>query len=679
MNQSEQAWDSGTKRIVALIVLALLALAAYRLQAFLPPLVLAFLLAFILDPVVDFLEARAKMTRTVATVAVFAVLVLGLLAAPAGAVPPLLRAARSLNLDFARIAADLERLLARPIEFLGREWDLREVYQQLRAQINAFSSAVLSGTLNVVVEVASTLFWAVFILLSSFYLVRDADRIVAWADSLAPTSLQDDFVRLRLRVTHVWHAFLRGQLLMAVLLALLTTLADLAVGLPNALALGVLAGVMEFVPSIGPIIAAVPAVAVAFFEGSSWIPLSNLWFAVLVLGLYLVIQQVEGNVLLPRVMGRSLDLHPLIVLVALIAGGILAGILGVLLAAPTVATLKVLGNYVFCRLTDRDPFPPAAFPPPTRRGLGRKARDRVRAWVLSGQWVTRAARPEDRAAAERICAEIWGGEDYVPGVWDEWVSDPYGELTVVERKGQVVALGKLTRMADGEWWLEGLRVDPAFRFLGLARRLQAYQVGLAERIGQGALRLGTGSHNRAVLRNVSRGGFRRVAEYLFYGGDVLPGPCALSPLTMDDLGAVWGLVEGSPIYRAAGGLYEVHWRWMDLTRERLATHLAAGEVWGLHLDGRLAAVTVAPARPGANRLTLGYLDGEPEGLTALAVGARVLAGQQGHADGVRVRPLAFPPLLEALEAAGVTRDWEHSLYIFERSLTGGNDHEGKRH
>jgi len=76
----------------------------------------------------------------------------------------------------------------------------------------------------------------------------------------------------------------------------------------------------------------------------------------LVIGLYVVIQQIEGNVLVPRILGRSLNLHPMVVLVGIIVGGSLAGILGMLLAAPVLATLRVVGHYVFCRLYDRDPF-----------------------------------------------------------------------------------------------------------------------------------------------------------------------------------------------------------------------------------------------------------------------------------------------------------------------------------
>jgi predicted PurR-regulated permease PerM/GNAT superfamily N-acetyltransferase len=660
-------WSSSAKRTVALVVLVCVGLVLYCFRGVLLPLVLAFLLAFILDPVVDFLEHRLRLSRTLAAALVFALGGLILAAAPAVAVPPLVRAIRRLNLDFVEIAADLDRLLARPVVVLGFELELRSVYEQLVGSLEEFLSAVASGTLDVVVGFASTLFWVVFILLSAFYLVRDGERIVAWLDGLVPTSVRDDFVQLRKRIALVWNAFLRGQLLMALLLALITTVVATTVGLRNALALGLLAGAMEFVPNLGPIIAAVPAVLVAFFVGSSWIPLTNFWFAVLVLGLYLVIQQVEGNVLLPRILGRSLNLHPLIVLVAVIAGGSLAGVLGVLLAAPTVATLRVLMEYVYCRLTDRDPFPEAGRRAAARPGLGHRLWTLVRRRALAGQWVVRPARPEDRADVADFCSRIWPN-DYVPEVWEAWLADPEGELTVVEWRERAVAVGKLTRLSGGEWWLEGLRVDPDFRRLGVARLLQARQIDVAERVGRGMLRLGTASVNRAVHRNLGRDGFTRVAAFCFCSAEPLPGSCPLRLLTPADLDLAWGLIEGSSIRDSLAGLYEtIPWHWVLLTRERLAAHLAAGEVWAVDLAGQLAAVAVVleDRRPG--RLLAAYLDGQPEGLTALAWGLRVLAHQRGFPE-LRFRPPSHGPLIEALAAAGVDTAWEHEMWLFERPL-----------
>ncbi|MBN1953468.1 MAG: AI-2E family transporter [Anaerolineae bacterium] len=676
MNKVVQKWDASAKRTVVLILLLLLALLIYRFRAILLPLILAFLTAFILNPVVDFVEKHTRMNRGVAAAIVLLVVILLLAAAPVVAVPMAQKAILSLNLDFANIVDNLDDWIAQPITFWGREWDLRSLYEDLRQTLQSFLSTVADVTVDVVVGFASGIFWLVFILLSAFYMVKDGDRIIGWLDDLAPLSFREDLVALRLRITEVWNAFLRGQLLMALFLMVITTVVAAAVGLPNALALGILAGAMEFIPNLGPIIAAVPAVLLAFFSGSSWLPLSNFWFAVLVLGLYLIIQQIEGNILLPRIMGQSLNLHPLIVLVAIIGGGSLAGILGVLIAAPMVATARVLIDYLFCRLTDRDPFPERDKPPPPR--FGRSLWNRVRKRLWTNQWRPRPAHPDDRAGVEEICAQVWEGDDYVPKVWDEWLADPHGELSVVERKGKVVALGKLTRIADDEWWLEGLRVHPAYRYLGVASAMQEHQIAVAQRVASGKLRLGTASHNKAVQHMALRDGFQQVAEFQFCEAAPLPGPCAARRLTGDDLEALWALVAGSDIFHAVAGLYEVNWHWMSLTAERMAAHLRAGEAWGVELEGKLAAIAIVPhdEREEPRRLTVSYIDGTMEGITALAWCLRVLAKQLEREE-LRIRPVAHPPLLAALHAADVVSSRDHALLVFERSLAPGEAPAGE--
>ncbi len=668
MSETERRWDASTKRIVLVILLLLIALIIYRFRAVLPPLILAFLLAFIINPVVDFLEERTFLSRTAAVAIVFVIIILALASAPAVAVPTIVREIRRLNLDFVQILADLEQMIAQPIEIFGRELDLREVYQQVQTTLERYVSQVAAGTVDVVFGFASTVFWLVFILLSAFYLVRDADRIVDGIDSLMLSPMREDFVQLRIRITGVWHAFLRGQLLMGLFMVVITTGAALIIGLPNALALGLLAGVTEFIPNLGPIIAAIPAVAVAFFEGSTWIPLEGFWFAVLVLGVYVLIQQIEGNLVLPRVMGRSLNLHPVVVLVAIIAGGSLAGILGMLLASPFVATLRVLMDYIYRRLTDQDPFPEEeaeSKEPPS--GVGRWLWDRARRRALADQWIVRPAQSGDLEDVEALCAQIWDGDDYVPKVWEEWLEDPHGQLTVVELKGQVVALSKLTRVAEDEWWLEGLRVDPEYRRLGVARLLQDHQVALAEKVGRGMLRFGTASHNRPVHKNAARGGFRRVGRFAFYSAEPLPGPCPLCPLTVDDVDAAWQLIEDSPALEAAGGLYEVRWQWMELTRDRLVNHIGAEEVWGVRSGDELAALAIVHEDPERSRLSVGHLAGGEGGITALHWGLRVVAGERDMEE-LRLRIVSHPSILKPVEASGATRSWDGQIWVFERPL-----------
>lgn len=363
MNEPIQRWDTATKRIVALVILILLALLIYHFRIVIPPLAIAFLLAFVLNPIAGFLVDHLNLSRGAATSLIFLALILALLGiavAPVTVVPTIQRAVISTQSDFIRIITDIGAAFERPVEIRGYQLDLSEVYQELSATLLSFVQSVAQGTLNLVFTIASgalwLLFWLIFILTAAFYLVKDTDRFVEQVDRLAPPGYRDDAVRLRQQITDVWNAFLRSQLLLSLLMAVITTVVCMAVGLPYAGGLGLLAGSMEFVPSIGPFIAAIPAVLLALFQGSSFLQIGSFWFALLVAGLYIVIQQIENNLLVPRILGHSLKLHPLVVLVAILAGGSVGGILGILLAAPVLATSRIVGRYVFCRLYDRDPF-----------------------------------------------------------------------------------------------------------------------------------------------------------------------------------------------------------------------------------------------------------------------------------------------------------------------------------
>jgi predicted PurR-regulated permease PerM len=366
-------WNTTVKLVVVLIIIILLALVLYRFREVIPPLAIAFLLAFILDPIVDFIVERIHLSRGLATTLVFLILIVGMLgivATPVTALSSVLRFIRTTQIDVIRIITDIGAFFERPVEIGGYSLDLSGVYQEQSTTLTSFVNTVAQGTLDVAFDLASGAFWLIVILITAFYLIKDADRLTERIDALAPPGYGEDLVRLRQQITDVWNAFLRGQLVMGLVMALLTTVVCTAIGLPYAAVMGLIAGVTEFIPNLGPIIALIPAVLVALFEGSNFLPLSNFWFAVLVFGLYLVIQQIEGNLILPRVMGSSLHLHPLAVLIGIIVGGNMAGIIGMLIAAPVLATLRVIAHYVFCRLYDRDPFAePEEEPAPPKPGL----------------------------------------------------------------------------------------------------------------------------------------------------------------------------------------------------------------------------------------------------------------------------------------------------------------------
>ncbi|NLE44383.1 MAG: AI-2E family transporter [Chloroflexi bacterium] len=416
MDRPAGRWGAATKRTVALVILVFAALLVYRFHEVLPPLVLALLLAFVVEPVVRLLVNRLHLSRGLASAIVFIVLILAglaVLAAPVTAVPTIQRLVLSVQVDTLRIINEIGAFLERPVEVAGYTVDLSPLYEELSKMLTTFVGSVAQGTLDVVFAVASGAIWLIFILIVAFYFVKDGPQLIRTLDNLAPPGYRDDVERLRHRVVGVWNAFLRGQLLLCLAVAVLTTIGCSAVGLPYAPILGLLAGMLEVVPNIGPTIASVPAVLLALFRGSTFLPLGRIWFTVLVVALYVIIQQIENNFLVPRIIGGSLNIHPILVLTGVVVGGRLAGILGMLLAAPVIATLLVLARYVFARLYDRDPFAelepelePERPPPGLIRQAGEAAVRRLRSHVSEDESTgdapqTDSVPTEDSAANSR--------------------------------------------------------------------------------------------------------------------------------------------------------------------------------------------------------------------------------------------------------------------------------------
>jgi predicted PurR-regulated permease PerM len=395
MSEAVRRWNSMTKAIVAMICLAIGVYLLYSFREVIAPLGMALLLAFILNPIVNFMHTRLHMSRGLAATLIFLLLVillLATLAAPVAVVPSIQRAITSLQTEIEDAIRAIGRFLEQPLEIWDYTFDLSSIYEELSRSLTAFVSNVVQGTLDIVINIASFALWLVFILIAAFYLVKDADRFSNQLDRLAPPGYGEDFRRLRNQITKVWGAFLRAQLLLGVVVAIITSALALVVGLPYAVALGVLAGFMEFVPSVGPIIAAVPAVLLAVLQGSATFPaLDPLVFAAVVAVMYIIIQQVENNVLVPRIMGGSLKLHPALVLVALVVGGLRGGILGLLMASPILATGRVLARYIYHRLYDRDPFAEPEKPPEDEKPGALR-----RFWDAAAGWLRRRLEARDR-------------------------------------------------------------------------------------------------------------------------------------------------------------------------------------------------------------------------------------------------------------------------------------------
>jgi predicted PurR-regulated permease PerM len=231
-----------------------------------------------------------------------------------------------------------------------------ELERELRAAAAQFvNTDSLRSLLGYATEFAITLLALLVTFFVSLYLAMDAPRVLDWIRGLVPGPYLDVYDAILADVAGVWGQFFRGQLTLMLIVGALTTIGLVILGVPYALGLGLIAGILEVVPRLGPVLATLPAMTVALVSESSTIDgLSGVWFAAAVLVLYVLIQQAENNILVPRVLGGSVNLHPAVVLVAALAGAKLAGVVGIVLAAPLLGSARVIGSWVFHQLTRTD-------------------------------------------------------------------------------------------------------------------------------------------------------------------------------------------------------------------------------------------------------------------------------------------------------------------------------------
>lgn len=274
-----------------------------------------------------------KLSPSLAATASFLILAVMALGLVLLLIPPLVQQVRQLSQALPALVSWAENQLIRLQGLLtDRGVDLSplrdEVFTQLGQQAGNAVSAVAKGAAAMVSSAGKLVLAPLF----AFYLLRDRRRISSLLTLLIPVRHRARAVRAGREMRREAAAFLRGQLLVCAAVAALTALGLLAAGSPAWLALGLLMGVMELIPYIGPLLAGLPAVLLALQQGLT----PALW----TLGVLVVVQQLEGGVLSPRLLSGAMRLHPLAVLLAISAGSLLGGALGMLAALPVVVSLR---------------------------------------------------------------------------------------------------------------------------------------------------------------------------------------------------------------------------------------------------------------------------------------------------------------------------------------------------
>jgi predicted PurR-regulated permease PerM len=310
------------------------------------PLLISFAFAYILDPVVAWLERTGMPRRRAILVTLLGAAVL-LVLFLVFVVP---RLAAQFALSVERLPVLVQRLITEIQPTLGALRRVNEgLYQSVNSRLESYVAdpgqltgpAIdwLSYGVGGVVGLTTSIFEAVLIPFFIYYILRDLPKLRASVELLIPPRYRTTVHEVFDRVAAVGSNFIRGQLTVCAAMAVLDALGFLLLGVPMAIFLGVVAGFGHLIPYVGPIAAAGLTIALTALDSPEW------WRLVGVLGVFLAVQTLEAVVLTPLILGNRLELHPFWVLAGITIAGHLFGILGMVLATPAIAVGRVLLTY----------------------------------------------------------------------------------------------------------------------------------------------------------------------------------------------------------------------------------------------------------------------------------------------------------------------------------------------
>ncbi len=365
---SSPPWSPTAKLVIGLTIVALVAALIIYFRTILGPLIMAFMLVYLLHPLVASLRKATRLSWRMSVNLVYFFLVILLAGfftlsglAIVQQLQSLIRVVQNFVNTLPDLVADISTRVYTfgplPFTFSLNQFDLQTLTEQLLSTLQPMLGRVgaLVGTLAT--SAVATLAWGLFILLISYFLLADAGRVPSDLFHIEIPGYNADILRLGRELTAIWNAFLRGQLVLFILAVLSYLTLMNILGLRNALGIAILAGLSRFIPYIGPFTTWTVTVLVAFFQTSNYFGLLPYQYALLVIIAAIVIDQIFDNYVSPRLLGQTLGVHPAAVLVAALIAAKLIGIIGILLAAPALASLKLLGRYTIRKMLDLDPWP----------------------------------------------------------------------------------------------------------------------------------------------------------------------------------------------------------------------------------------------------------------------------------------------------------------------------------
>lgn len=365
--QPSPKWSSLTKTVVGITIFVIFGALIIWLRPIIGPLILTFVLAYLLYPLVKRVSESLKVSWRSSVNLIYLVLVIivvGLLTLSGLAV---VQQVQSLVIFIQRFIAELPVLIAdlstQVYEFgpwtinLGELLDVQAIANEVLATVQPLLGQAASIIGSFAGSAAVFFSWGLFVLLISYFLLAEAGKFPGQSITVEIPDYEYDIQRLGHELRVIWNAFLRGQLIIILIVVIVYAILLNLLGLRFAFGIAIMTGLARLIPYIGPLITLVVTALVAFFQLDNHFGLPPAYYAALVVVIMILVDQVFDNYISPRIFGVSLNVNPAAILIAAIIFANLIGVIGLVLAAPVVATINLTSRYILRKMFDLDPWP----------------------------------------------------------------------------------------------------------------------------------------------------------------------------------------------------------------------------------------------------------------------------------------------------------------------------------
>jgi len=345
-----EQWSTSTRYVVGIIVfVTVVALLIYAREA-VKMLVISAFVAYLISPAVTMLTQNTKLTRRAAVNFVYFSALIVMVGVPATLTPIFFDEIKLVASDLLDLSNQTSEWLTQPKQFGNMVFHFEQVGESLGQLQESILTPLPEEALALLETTSINTLWFLVILVSVHLFMSEWPHMREWLFNLAPQAYRYEMDELYKRLRNVWMAYLRGQIVLMLVVGVVFTIAWAIIGIPGALVLGALAGLFTLIPDVGPFLAVALAFGVALLEGSTWIQLPNFWVAGIVVATYLVLINLKNFFLRPIIMGRSLRMNEALIFIAIMIATILEGIMGALLVVPVLASVAVIMEYLRRRI-----------------------------------------------------------------------------------------------------------------------------------------------------------------------------------------------------------------------------------------------------------------------------------------------------------------------------------------